>query len=83
MKVFRENPDEIFEDLKRRNASDEIAKDVIKLDEKWRELIEKGNNLRAQRNAISREIGVFKKKRKRFYRYIKKNVWNKRRAKPE
>ena len=62
MKVFRENPDEIFEDLKRRNASDEIAKDVIKLDEKWRKLIEKGNNLRAQRNAISREIGDLKKK---------------------
>ncbi len=64
MKVFRENPDEIFEDLKRRNASDEIAKDVIKLDEKWRKLIEKGNNLRAQRNAISREIGDLKKKGK-------------------
>ena len=62
MKVFRENPDEIFEDLKRRNASDEIAKDVIKLDEKWRKLIEKGNKLRAQRNAISREIGDLKKK---------------------
>ena len=62
MKVFRENPDEIFEDLKRRNASHEIAKDVIKLDEKWRKLIEKGNNLRAQRNAISREIGDLKKK---------------------
>ena len=62
MKVFRENPDEIFEDLKRRNASDEIAKNVIKLDKKWRKLIEKGNNLRAQRNAISREIGDLKKK---------------------
>jgi len=62
MKVFRENPDEIFEDLKRRNTSDEIAKNVIKLDEKWRKLIEKGNNLRAQRNAISREIGDLKKK---------------------
>jgi seryl-tRNA synthetase len=62
MKVFRENPDEIFEDLKRRNASDEVAKDVIKLDKKWRKLIEKGNNLRAQRNTISRKIGDLKKK---------------------
>jgi seryl-tRNA synthetase len=72
MKVFRENPDEIFEDLKRRNASDEIAKDVIKLDEKWRKLIEKGNNLRAQRNAISREIGDLKKKGKDSTDILKK-----------
>jgi len=62
MKVFRENPEEIFEDLKRRKATDKIAKDVIELDKKWRELIEQGNNLRAQRNSISREIGELKKK---------------------
>ncbi len=62
MKVFRENPEEIFDDLKRRKATDKIAKDVIELDKKWRELIEQGNNLRAQRNSISREIGELKKK---------------------
>ncbi|SVC48131.1 uncharacterized protein METZ01_LOCUS300985, partial [marine metagenome] len=41
---------------------DKIAKEVIKLDGKWRGLIEKGNKLRAQRNSISREIGDLKKK---------------------
>ena len=61
MKVFRENPDSIFDDLKRRNASDEIVKEVIKLDMNWRALIEEGNGLRAQRNSISREIGELKK----------------------
>ena len=61
MKVFRENPDSIFDDLKRRNASDEIVKEVIKLDINWRALIEEGNGLRAQRNSISREIGELKK----------------------
>ena len=62
MKVFRENPEAIFDDLKRRNIPDVIAKDVIKLDNEWRNLIEEGNNLRAQRNRISREIGNLKKK---------------------
>ena len=62
MKVFRENPDAIFDDLRRRNSSTEIAKDVIKFDKAWRELVEEGNRLRAQRNKISREVGDLKKK---------------------
>ncbi len=62
MKVFRENPDAIFDDLRRRNSSTEIAKDVIKFDKAWRELVEEGNRLRAQRNNISREVGDLKKK---------------------
>ena len=64
MKVFRENPDSIFDDLKRRNASAEIVKEVIKLDKKWRVLIEEGNKLRAERNSISKEIGELKKQSK-------------------
>ena len=62
MKVFRENPDAIFNDLKRRKSSTEIANDVIKFDKAWRELVEEGNRLRAQRNNISREVGDLKKK---------------------
>jgi len=64
MKVFRENPDSIFDDLKRRNASAEIVKEVIKLDKKWRVLIEEGNKLRAERNSISKEISELKKQGK-------------------
>jgi len=64
MKIFREYSDEIFEDLKRRNTSDKIAKDVIRLDRKWRKLIEKGNQLRAKRNEASRGIGKLKKEGK-------------------
>ena len=64
MKVFRENHDSIFDDLKRRNASAEIVKEVIKLDKKWRVLIEEGNKLRAERNSISKEIGELKKQGK-------------------
>lgn len=62
MKVFRESPEKIFEDLEKRNLPKEIASAVIELDNKWRQLIEKGNNLRAKRNSISKTIGELKKK---------------------
>ena len=62
MKVFRESPQLIFEDLEKRNMPKEIAKAVIDLDNKWRKLIDKGNNLRAKRNSISKEISDAKKK---------------------
>ena len=62
MKVFREDSKAVFEDLKRRNMPDDNAKTVIRMDQKWRELIEEGNKLRAQRNARSRKIGELKKK---------------------
>ncbi len=62
MKVFRESPEKIFEDLKKRNLPEKIASDVIELDNQWRTLIEKGNKLRAKRNAISKNIGELKKK---------------------
>ena len=62
MKVFRESPEKIFEDLEKRNLPKEIATAVIELDNKWRQLIEKGNNLRAKRNTISKTIGDLKKK---------------------
>ena len=63
MKVFRENPEQIFADLKKRNISEETTKNVIELDKIWRELIEQGNHLRAKRNRISREIGKLKKEK--------------------
>ena len=62
MKVFRESPEKIFEDLEKRNLPKDIALSVIDLDNKWRKLIEKGNRLRAKRNTISKTIGELKKK---------------------
>ena len=64
MKVFRENSKAIFDDLKKRNMVDDNAKEVIQNDQKWRDLIDKGNKLRAQRNSISKKIGELKKKGK-------------------
>ena len=72
MKVFRESPQLIFEDLEKRNMPKEIAKAVIDLDNKWRKLIDKGNNLRAKRNSISKEISDAKKKGDDFSNILNK-----------
>ena len=72
MKVFRESPQLIFEDLEKRNMPKEIAKAVIDLDNKWRKLIDKGNNLRAKRNSISKEISDAKKKGDDFSNILSK-----------
>ena len=72
MKVFRESPQLIFEDLEKRNMPKEIAKTVIDLDNRWRKLIDKGNNLRAKRNSISKEISDAKKKGDDFSNILSK-----------
>ena len=71
MKVFRESPEKVFEDLKKRNLPKDIASDVIELDKEWRRLIEKGNKLRAKRNTISKNIGELKKKGQDFSEVLK------------
>ena len=71
MKVFRESPEKVFEDLKKRNLTKDIASDVIELDKEWRRLIEKGNKLRAKRNTISKNIGELKKKGQDFSEVLK------------
>ena len=62
MKVFRESPEKIFEDLEKRNLPKDIALSVIDLDNKWRKLIEKGNRLRAKllENSKKRDM-IFQK----------------------
>ena len=83
MKVFRENSKAIFDDLKKRNMVDDNAKEVIQNDQKWRDLIDEGNKLRAQRNSISKKIGELKKKGKdgnefqKEYSLFQKEIWGK------
>ena len=72
MKVFRESPEKIFEDLEKRSLPKDIALSVIDLDNKWRKLIEKGNRLRAKRNTISKTIGELKKREMIFQKYLMK-----------
>ncbi|MHA2094394.1 MAG: aminoacyl--tRNA ligase-related protein, partial [Candidatus Hodarchaeales archaeon] len=62
IKIFRENP-EIIRESEKKRFNDVLRVDkVIKLDEQWRKLLQQVNDLRKERNTISREIGPLKKK---------------------
>ncbi len=60
IKFLRENPDLVKENIKRRFKEDRIplVDEVISLDEQRRNAISEASELRANRNKISREIGV-------------------------
>jgi seryl-tRNA synthetase len=62
IKLIRENPDLIRENLKRRQDPEKLKmlEDLIKNDQRWRKLISDNNYLRAERNRLSLEIGKLK-----------------------
>lgn len=61
IELFRTDLERIKESEKRRFKDPENAEKVLELDTKWRETITKIQDLRQQRNEISRTIGKFKK----------------------
>ena len=62
IKVFRENPQIIRDSEIKRFKDPNRVDEVIALDSKWRSLLQQVNDLRKERNQISREIGPMKKK---------------------
>lgn len=63
IKLFRDNPDIVKKDLKRRKDKEKLkwVDEVIKLDKEVRELQYSNQELRHKRNAISKEIAQLKK----------------------
>ena len=61
IKLFRTNPEVILKDHEKRGRSPEIVYKVMELDERWRETRKKADQLRARRNAASKEIQMLKK----------------------
>ncbi|MEM5766528.1 MAG: serine--tRNA ligase [Candidatus Aenigmatarchaeota archaeon] len=66
IKLIRETPDLVRENLKRRQDPDKLRllEDVIDLDKKWREAQTEINKLRQKRNDLSKKIAVMKKEGK-------------------
>ncbi|MBD3163759.1 serine--tRNA ligase [Candidatus Woesearchaeota archaeon] len=66
MKFIRENPHVIKKDLEKRGNIEKQAwvDEIISKDEKYRKLLQKAQKLRAQRNAVSRDINRAKKEGK-------------------
>ncbi len=62
IKIVRENPQLLKDALQRRNMDAAIVDQLAKLDENWRVLLTKVEDLKAERNAVSKEIGAIKDK---------------------
>ncbi len=67
IKFLRENPELVKENIKKKFQMHklELVDEVISLDQKARELIAKGDELRSQRNNFSKEIGNFMREGKK------------------
>ncbi len=66
IKLIRENPAVVVENLKRRGATEKIKtlQDLIKYDEKWRRFLTRTNELRHKRKVLTNEIANLKKRGK-------------------
>ncbi len=64
IKLIREKPELVKKDLKRRRDEEKIkwVDNLLENDRKWRQSIQKINNLRHKRNIITKEIAQLKKK---------------------
>lgn len=64
--LIRENPDLVKQNLKKKYQEEKIklVDEVITADKKWRELKQKVDQLRAERNKLSQEINKLKKQGK-------------------
>jgi len=65
IKLIREEPERVREALVKRQMSPDSVDQVIELDEKRRALIVDVENMRSERNAVSKEIGRMKDKAER------------------
>ncbi len=61
IELFRNNPEKIKENERRRDKNVEIVDEVIQLDEEWRETLQKADKLRQRRNKVGDEIAELKK----------------------
>jgi len=74
IKLFRENPQLIFESEKKRFKDISTAQKVVELDNQWREKVKEVEELKRQKNNISKEIGIQKKEGKSAEDLIKKSL---------
>ncbi|MFB6071226.1 MAG: serine--tRNA ligase [Halanaeroarchaeum sp.] len=60
--LLREHPDRVRESLADRGVTDVDLEEVLAIDEEWRELKARGDDLRHERNEVSERIGELKQR---------------------
>lgn len=68
---IRENPERVKEAVKKKNSRVDVDQ-LLKLDKERRECVKKADDLKAERNRVSEEIGNLKKKKEDASTLIKK-----------
>ncbi len=73
IKLLRESPETIRKDLEKRNRPDLLKKldEAIRFDREWRKSLQDAEELRRQRNAVSKEIADLKKQGKGAEKQLK------------
>ncbi len=71
IKFIRENPGVVIRNCKNRGYDSEDVNEIIALDDKWRKLKKEDDDLRAERNKISKEISEAKKQNKNISALLK------------
>ncbi|MBI2632306.1 serine--tRNA ligase [Candidatus Pacearchaeota archaeon] len=61
IKLIREKPEDVKENMRKRHKDEKIIDDIVKKDKDWRNLKVQIDNLRAERNNVSKEISELKK----------------------
>ncbi|MHB8807158.1 MAG: serine--tRNA ligase [Anaerolineaceae bacterium] len=65
IKLVREEPQTVKEGMQKRNLDPSVVDELLAIDEERRELLQKVETLKAERNTVSREIGAIKEKSER------------------
>lgn len=71
IKLVRENPEIVRENLKKRGMNEKDVDNLISLDKNWRDVKSEVDKLRARRNKVSEEINQAKKQNKNTDSLIK------------
>lgn len=70
IRMFREQPDVVREGLRKLGEDPAIVDEVIRLDERRRELLVEVEQLKAERNSVSKAIGTMRDKTEREARIV-------------
>jgi seryl-tRNA synthetase len=62
IKLIRESPNLVKQNCRNRKYDEEVVDEVLALDEKWRILKKQDDDLRAERNRLSKQVNEAKKK---------------------
>jgi len=72
LKFIRENPGVVRQNCRKRGYNEDYIDEILELDLKWRKLKKEDDDLRAERNKISKEINEAKKNKKDISDLLKK-----------